>query len=137
MLGVHEKSRYILLVSYEPTDIFTYFDVQNLHGLSKQECLSYKNTTKNAYIAGFCNLSPKTNKPFVFINLTRCCIDDIRTTGLVMHETMHLAGILYNGDWNNREEEMISFAQNEAYLITDLIKSWYLKKKKKKEHGIK
>lgn len=125
---------YTLLLSYNPCDIFDYYDVKKMHGLSKDDCLKYKNTTKDAYVAGWTNYVPKksgeykSNDPiFVFINLSRCT-DDIATTGLVFHEMMHLSDHVYKGKWSSKEEEMILFAENETYKIVKIIKS--LKKSK-------
>ncbi len=109
-----------LLISSNPCDIFRYYNVTELHGLTIKDCESYKNTETDAYIAGFCNLSPE-GKPFLFINLSRCT-DDVHTFALIFHEAMHLSGILFDGDWENREEEMITFAEEEAHNIFKIIK---------------
>jgi hypothetical protein len=109
-----------LLISSNPCDIFRYYNVTELHGLTIKDCESYKNTETDAYIAGFCNLSPE-GKPFLFINLSRCT-DDVHTFALIFHEAMHLSSILFDGDWENREEEMITFAEEEAHNIFKIIK---------------
>jgi hypothetical protein len=113
---------YTLILSHNPCDIFKCYQVSEMHGLNLADCEKYNNTTEDAYIAGLCNLSPKDNKPFVFINLSRC-INDIKTTGLVFHEMMHLAGIKYEGCWDSDEENMITFAENETYKVVELIKN--------------
>ena len=119
---------YTLLLSYHPCDLFNYYEVTEMHGLSLEECEAHSNTAESAYIAGLCNYVPKKsgdyskdNKHFVFINLTRCT-DDVHTTGLVMHEMMHLSGELYNGCWDSHEEEMITWAEEEAYKVVEIIK---------------
>jgi hypothetical protein len=109
-----------LLISSNPCDIFRYYNVTELHGLTIKDCESYKNTETDAYIAGFCNLSPE-GKPFLFINLSRCT-DDVHTFALIFHEAMHLSGILFDGDWENIEEKMITFAEEEAHNIFKIIK---------------
>lgn len=111
--STHDK--YILLLSYNPCDVFWYFDAQELHGLSRKGCQEYNNTTEDAYIAGLCNVDPDTGERFIFINLSRCP-DDTHTMGLVMHETMHLAFSLFKN-----EEEIITFAESEAYKIVQII----------------
>jgi len=63
-----------------------------------------------------CNIDPHTGERYIFINLSRCT-DDIHTMGLVMHETMHLAFNLFED-----EEELITFAENEAFQIIKIIK---------------
>ena len=110
-----KNDKYTLLLSYNPCEIFTHFGVTEMHGLSLSDCLIHTNNTKQAYIAGFCNLDPN-GKPFVFINLSRCT-DDIHTTGLVMHEMMHLSF-----DLHTEEEELITWAEEESYKIVEIIK---------------
>jgi hypothetical protein len=119
---------YTLLLSYNPCDLFTHFNVTEMHGLSLAECEAHSNTTEIAYIAGLCNYVPKLsgdyskdNENFVFINLSRCT-DDIHTMGLVMHEMMHLSGEKFNGCWDSDEENMITFAEEEAYKVVEIIK---------------
>ena len=114
-------SLYTLILSTDPCYIFKYYKVDELHGLKLSECQAYSNSDKDAYIAGFCNLSPIDKKPFVFINISRCT-DDIHTTGLVMHEMMHLASILWKEDLINHEEEMITFAEEQTYTVVEIIK---------------
>ena len=121
------RGTYILLLSYEPCDIFDYFNVDQMHGLSRSECILHSNTPDSSYIAGWCNFVPKesddyTNEDprFVFINLTRCK-DDISTMGLIMHEMMHQSFFVH--DYNmDSEEEIITWAEEEAYKVYDLIK---------------
>lgn len=119
---------YTLLLSHNPCDLFTHYGVTEMHGLNLADCQAHPNTTESAYIAGLCNYVPKAsgdyskdNKNFVFINLSRCT-DDIHTMGLVMHEMMHLSGELYNGCWDSDEENMITFAEEEAYKVVQIIK---------------
>lgn len=120
---------YTLLLSHNPCDVFTHFGVTEMHGLNLADCNAHANTKDSAYIAGWCNYVPKQsgdystdNKHFVFINLSRCT-NDIRTTGLVMHEMMHLSGELYNGCWDSHEEEMITWAEEETYKLVEIINS--------------
>jgi hypothetical protein len=120
MKNISTFEHFDLLISSNPCDIFRYYNVTELHGLTIKDCESYKNTETDAYIAGFCNLSPE-GKPFLFINLSRCT-DDVHTFALIFHEAMHLSGILFDGDWENREEEMITFAEEEAHNIFKIIK---------------
>jgi hypothetical protein len=116
---IYKFALYTLILSYNPCDVFKYYNVTEMHGLNLQDCKKYNNTRDSAYIAGLCNLSPIDNKPFVFINLSRCNTD-IETTGLVMHEMMHLNFIVH--DYNIvKEEEIITDAENETYKVVKLI----------------
>jgi len=119
---VFNYKKYTLILSNNPCDIFTHFKVENLHGLNYKKCLAHKNTKDNAYIAGLTNISPKTKKHFLFLNLNRLGKDKEKM-GLIMHETMHLSLELYKHDVENKEEEIITFAENEAYKIYDIIQN--------------
>ena len=121
--------QYTLILSHDPCDIFTHYNVTEMHGLNLADCQSHTNNTEQAYIAGWTNYEPKKSeeynsedKVFVFINLSRCT-NDIKTTGLVFHEMMHCAGHIYNGCWDSHEEEMISWAETETYKTVELIKN--------------
>jgi hypothetical protein len=35
---------------------------------------------------------------------------------------MHLSGIRFKGDWENKEEQMIEFAEIQTYKIFEIIK---------------
>ena len=125
---VYNFAMYTLLLSYNPCEVFTHFGVTEMHGLNLADCTAHNNTKDSAYIAGWCNYIPKESgeygkedKMFIYINLSRCT-DDIHTMGLVMHECMHMAGIIYDGCWDSHEEEMITWAENEAYSIVNKIK---------------
>ena len=90
------RGTYILLLSYNPCEIFTYFNVEQMHGLNAIDCAAHKNTTESAYIAGWCNFIPKESGEyidddprFVFINLSRCT-DSVSTFGLIMHELIYI-----------------------------------------------
>ncbi len=109
--------QYDLILSDDPCEIFKHYGVQAMHGLSLADCQAYSNTSEDAYIAGWCNISP-TGKPFVFINLSRCT-DLIKATGLVMHEMCHLYRIL-----TDDEEKAISGAEAETYKVMEIVKAF-------------
>lgn len=112
---------FILLLSYDPCEVFKYFKVDEMHGLNLSDCVNHVNNTQQSYIAGWCNLSPIDNSVFVFINLSRCT-DDIHSTGLVFHEMMHCSGHVFNDQWATHEEEMITWAENNTYEVMNVIK---------------
>lgn len=121
------RGTYILLLSYDPCDVFDYFDVNEMHGLTISECITHHNTPDSSYIAGWCNFVPKESGDYgkddaryVFINLTRCK-DDISTMGLIMHELMHQSFFIH--DYNmDSEEEIITWAEEESYEVFNLVK---------------
>jgi hypothetical protein len=113
-------SGYVLLLSYSPCDIFTHYGVSQMHGLNVTDCMNHTNNDDQSYIAGWCNEIPNDTGYYVFINLSRCN-DDVSTTALVFHEMMHLSGRLHQDDWENREEDMITFAENQTYTTVKII----------------
>lgn len=121
-IKVYNYKKYTLILSKNPCDIFTHFKVKDLHGLNYQKCLSFKNTKDNAYIAGLTNLSPKTKKHFLFLNTSRLGKGKERM-GLIMHETMHLSLELHKHDVRHKEEDIITWAENEAYKIYDILET--------------
>ena len=117
------RSAYILLLSYNPWDVFTYYNVEEMHGLSLAECSMHHNTPDSSYIAGWCNyvtqedgVYEKGDPKFVYINLTRCTTD-IETFGLIMHELMH-----QSFDMHSDEEDIITWAEEEAYQVFKIVK---------------
>ncbi len=115
------KPSYLLLLSKNPCELFTYFKVDELHGLSLKECEAYKNTKSDSYIAGLSNIIPDTEKRFVFINLSRCG-NDIEIMGLIFHELMHQSLWLHNYDID-KEEEIITWAEEESYKVVKTLQS--------------
>jgi hypothetical protein len=112
------RNKYDLLLSYDPCEIFIYYKVTEMHGLNLKDCQNYKNTKKNAYIAGWCNYIPNSDRHFVFINLSRCN-NQIETFGLIMHELMHLSF-----DLHTDEEKIITWAEVESYKVYKSIKKF-------------
>lgn len=117
---------YTLILSYNPCDIFTHYNVKEMHGLNLEDCKKYNNTSQDAYIAGWSNFIPKQNKDyknsdprFLFINLSRCN-GDTETFGLIMHELMHHSFGMHNYDMS-KEEEIITWAESESHKVFKII----------------
>ena len=122
------RDTYVLLLSYNPCEIFNYFNVEEMHGLNAVDCALYPNTTEDAYIAGWSNFIPKESGEYadedpryVFINLSRCT-DDVNTFGLIIHELMHRSFALHNFNVY-KEEEIITWAEEESYKVFEIIKN--------------
>ena len=115
-MQVIKRENYTLLLGDGPCELFDYYGVEELHGLSCSECRSYNNTVNDAYIAGLCNKSPIDGSDFCFINLQRCN-NIVNTILLVNHEMMHLSLEIFNFDVQNKEEEIITWAENETRNI--------------------
>ena len=121
-----ERDNYTLLLSENPCQLFEYFNVDEMHGLSLAECKICNNTSDNSYIAGLSNFVPKesgeyyeNDKRFVFINLLRCT-DLLSTFALIMHELMHQSFALHKYDVN-KEEEIITWCENESHEVYKII----------------
>ena len=119
-MNVVPSGNYDLLFSYNPCDIFHYYNIDEMHGLNLYDCINYNNTKESAYFAGWCNIIPNSNRHYVFINLSRCN-NDIETFGLIMHELMHLSF-----DLHKDEEELITWAENESYKVFQIIKKYLI-----------
>ena len=126
-MDIIKRNDYDLLLSADPCEIFRYYNVDGMHGLSLKECVSHTNNNESSYICGWCNYIPKPDKDynkndrhFVFINLKRCN-SDIEMFGHLFHEFMHLSIGLHDEDLS-KEEEMITWAEMESHEIFKLIK---------------
>jgi hypothetical protein len=122
------RTGYVLLLSYNPCDIFYYYNVTEMHGLNIKDCKTHANTKDSAYIAGWSNFVPKASSEyianddrFIFINLSRCT-DPVKTTGLIMHEMMHHSLWMHSYNAETREEDIITWAEEETYEVFKLVK---------------
>jgi hypothetical protein len=122
---IYKFALYTLLLSYNPCDVFTYYNVTEMHGLNLKDCQAYNNTSQDAYFAGWSNYIPnskgykKDDAKFVFINLNRCN-SDVETFALVMHELMHQSFDIHKNKIN-KEEEIITWAEKEAHVVIKII----------------
>lgn len=116
-----EFDTYHLLLSYDPCEIFEYYEEAKLCGLDYHECIFRENTPEDSYLAGLCNMIPGSlDKQFVFINLLKCT-DEISTILLINHELLHHS--FYKHSYNlHKEEEIITWAEEETKRIYPLIK---------------
>lgn len=117
-----EFDTYHLLLSYDPCEIFEYYEVADLCGLDYHQCIFRDNTPEDSYLAGLTNMIPGSlDKQFVFINLLKCT-DDLSTILLINHELLHHSFFKHNYNLH-REEEIISWAEEETKRIYPLIKN--------------
>ena len=122
-----DRDTYTLLLSENPCDLFTYFNVVEMHGLNYTDCMAHVNTKDDSYICGLANYIHKKNgnykcgdARFIFINLLRCN-DSLNTFALIMHEMMHHSFELHNYNLH-LEEDIISWAEKESHEIYKIIK---------------
>lgn len=126
---------YLLVVGKDATDIFKFYNVEQMHGLNLKDAQAEevdKTKGNGVYIYGLTNYDPadkkltakKPYKPFVFLNMgTFKKYSPDRQKTAIMHETMHLAILLNNWNIKGKEEEAITFAEDEANKIIESLKS--------------
>jgi hypothetical protein len=137
-----DMGQYILVIGKDATDIFKFYNVKEMHGLNYKDAKAEevdKTKGNGVYIYGLTNYDPDDKKltakdpykPFVFLNMgtfKRYSADEQKTA--IMHETMHLAFLLYKWDAEKKSEEIITLAEDEANTIVKKLKSLNLLKKK-------
>lgn len=126
---------YILVIGKDATDIFKFYNVEEMHGLNLKDAQAEevdKTKGNGVYIYGLTNYDPddkkltakNPHKPFIFLNMgafKRYSADEQKTA--IMHETMHLAILLNNWNIKDKEEEAITFAEDEANKIIKKLKT--------------
>ena len=132
-----DMDKYILLIGKDATDIFKYYKVKEMHGLNLKDAQAEeidKTKGNGVYIYGLTNYDPADKKliakdpykPFLFLNMgtfKRYGPDEQKTA--IMHETMHMALLLYKWDAEKNSEEIVTMAEDEANKIIKKLK--YLK----------
>ena len=138
-----DMGKYLLLIGNDATEIFDYYKVEEMHGLNRADAQAEEvdmTTGNGVYIYGLTNYDPADKKltakdpykPFLFINLGTFKKYNIteKATG-IMHETMHMSIILNNWDIKDKEEEVITFAEEEANKIIEKLKDVKVEQPKK------
>lgn len=125
-----DRGNYTLILGKDASEIFVHFGVLYLHGLSYADAV---NTIDGggSYIDGLTNYHPNDKGldnmpiPFMFLNISSLQnnYSNHEVYTCIMHECMHMAGILYNGCWDSHEEEMIMWAEKEANEIIIILKN--------------
>jgi hypothetical protein len=137
-----DMGQYILVIGKDATDIFKFYNVDKMHGLNLKDAIAEeidKTKGNGVYIYGLTNYDPEDKKliakdpykPFLFLNMgtfKRYSADEQKTA--IMHETMHMALLLYKWDAEKKSEEIITMAEDEANEIIRKLKSLNLIKKK-------
>jgi hypothetical protein len=137
-----DMGKYILLIGKDATDIFNYYKVKEMHGLNLKDAQAEeidKTKGNGVYIYGFTNYDPADKKltakdpykPFLFLNMgtfKRYSSDEQKTA--IMHETMHMALLLYKWDAEKNSEEIVTMAEDDANIIIKKLKSLKLIKSK-------
>ena len=127
--------KYILLIGNDATEVFDYYKVDEMHGLNRADAQAEevdKTVGNGVYIYGLTNYDPADKKltakdpykPFLFLNMgtfKNYSITEKATA--VMHETMHMSILLNNWNIKDKEEEVITYAEDEANKIIEKLKS--------------
>ena len=124
-----DRGNYELILGSDAKQIFFKYCVSEMHGLSLKGAEN-RIAQGGSYIDGLTNYHPrdknldKNLQPFLFLNIgsLQNNYSNHEVYTCIMHECMHMAGILYNGCWDSHEEEMITFAEKEANEIIALLK---------------
>ena len=135
--------KYILLIGKDATEIFDYYKVDEMHGLNRKDAQAQevdKSTGNGVYIYGWSNYDPADKKltakdpykPFLFLNmgtLRKYNITEKATA--IMHETMHMSILLNNRNIKDKEEEAITYAEEQANKIIERLKNTKVETPKK------
>jgi hypothetical protein len=127
----YDMGKYILLVGNNATEVFDYYGVKEMHGLNRKDAQAEevdKTTGNGVYIYGLTNYDPADKKltakdpykPFLFLNMgtfKKYSLTEKATA--VMHETMHMSILLNNWNIKDKEEEVISYAEEQANKIIE------------------
>ena len=124
-----DMGKYILLIGNDATEIFDYYKVPEMHGLNRADAQAEevdKTKGNGVYIYGLTNYDPADkkltakapHKPFLFLNMgTFKKYSTTEKATAVMHETVHMSILLNNWNIKDKEEEVITFAEDEANKI--------------------
>jgi hypothetical protein len=138
-----DMGKYILLIGNDATVPFDYYKVEEMHGLNRADAQAEevdKTKGNGVYLYGWANYDPADKKliakdpykPFLFLNMgtfKRYNVTEKATA--IMHETMHISILLNNWNIKGKEEEVITYAEDEANKIIEKLKSTKIEAPKK------
>jgi hypothetical protein len=121
MVEVIFYAQFVLLIGNNAVDLFDYYGVQEMHGVSKTKCIE-RIAEGGTYIEGFANYNPydttQTTEllPFVFINRS-ALKGDYRDVTLVNHEMTHMSLLLHEWNVDKYEEDIVTWAEEYTNLV--------------------
>ena len=110
-----------LLIGDSALALFDYFQVDELHGLNRQACID-RIAQGGTYFDGMQNLYPRTTDMYyLFLNTSSFTDNMAQNFGLVFHEATHYQFEKYYDDLQDKEEELITDAEELALEIIKII----------------
>jgi hypothetical protein len=120
MFKLDIKADLVLLVGDSAISLFDYFEVDELHGLNRIDCIK-RIKEGGTYIDGMCNQLPTDSKKYyLFINKSAITNDLLIDFGLIFHECTHYHFRKYWNDLQNREEQLITESEQLAIKISKI-----------------
>jgi hypothetical protein len=108
-----------LLVGTSALSLFDYFEVDELHGLTRQACID-RIAQGGTYFDGMQNIYPqKTDMYYLFINSSAFTENMSENFGLIFHESTHYQFEKFYDSLKENEEQLITDAEQ---LALDIIK---------------
>jgi hypothetical protein len=117
MVQVIFRKEYDFILGDCALDVFDFFEVDEMHGLSRSACIK-RMAEGGTYIDGLANYNPTDAlaKPFVFIN-RKALKKTHEDVTLLMHEMVHMGLLLNDWDVLEKEEEIVTWAEAETNII--------------------
>ena len=120
MFKVDIKADLVLLVGYSAISLFDYFNVNELHGLNRIDCIK-RIKEGGTYIDGMCNQLPTNSKKYyLFINESAITNDLLIDFGLIFHESTHYYFRKYYDSLKENEEQLITESEQLAIEISKI-----------------
>jgi len=120
MYKVKINADLVLLVGESAISLFDYFEVNELHGLNRKDCIQ-RIKDGGTYIDGMCNQLPtNSNKYYIFINESAITNDLLIDFGLIFHESTHYYFRKYYDNLKENEEDLISESEQLAIEISKI-----------------
>lgn len=104
----------MFILGADATSLFDYFGVDELHGLNRNACIE-RIKAGGTYIDGMCNVIPKSDGKvayYLFINKKALSLIKVKNYALIFHEATHYCFSKYWNDLQEKEEELITEAEN-------------------------
>lgn len=124
MIQKYDRGSYQLLIGDKSIDLFDYFRVNELHGLTREAAEVFPDSDGSAYIYGMANYHPLdknltlTYKPYLFLNKMRLNGTYKDVTGM-LHEYLHIAKLLAKQITDSNEETVVSWIEKEMNWVID------------------